>query len=110
MLASPPNATSSRPRRKGAGLGHGANVAFGRLAAARPRQPPRGGQAERGAPPKSSADLAHARRACTSGRRACRLASLDLPEAIGIGGQLLLDRKSTRLNSSHLGISYAVFC
>src|SRR5436853_5655679 len=24
--------------------------------------------------------------------------------------QLLLDRKSTRLNSSHLGISYAVFC
>src|SRR5258705_10087837 len=26
-----------------------------------------------------------------------------------IGG-LLLDRKSTRLNSSHLGISYAVFC
>src|SRR5262245_608332 len=23
---------------------------------------------------------------------------------------LLLDRKSTRLNSSHLGISYAVFC
>src|SRR5262245_65095133 len=24
--------------------------------------------------------------------------------------ELLLDRKSTRLNSSHLGISYAVFC
>src|SRR5262245_63892983 len=24
--------------------------------------------------------------------------------------QRLLDRKSTRLNSSHLGISYAVFC
>src|SRR5437899_8666626 len=24
--------------------------------------------------------------------------------------QLMLDRKSTRLNSSHLGISYAVFC
>src|SRR5205814_4236614 len=24
--------------------------------------------------------------------------------------QFLLDRKSTRLNSSHLGISYAVFC
>src|SRR5690349_22288010 len=25
-------------------------------------------------------------------------------------GQLLLDRKSTRLNSSHVEISYAVFC
>ena len=25
-------------------------------------------------------------------------------------GMLLLDRRSTRLNSSHLGISYAVFC
>src|SRR3712207_8863084 len=27
-----------------------------------------------------------------------------------IGGQRLLDRKSTRLNSSHANISYAVFC
>src|SRR5205814_9260667 len=26
------------------------------------------------------------------------------------GGQAVRDRKSTRLNSSHLGISYAVFC
>src|SRR5437899_5879537 len=26
------------------------------------------------------------------------------------GGEAGLDRKSTRLNSSHLGISYAVFC
>src|SRR5262245_62646259 len=26
------------------------------------------------------------------------------------GTNILLDRKSTRLNSSHLGISYAVFC
>src|SRR5256885_6527457 len=32
-------------------------------------------------------------------------------ESIGEGTQyLLLDRKSTRLNSSHLVISYAVFC
>src|SRR5437899_8787029 len=34
--------------------------------------------------------------------------------AIGADGALpdgsVLDRKSTRLNSSHLGISYAVFC
>src|ERR1035441_3908479 len=28
----------------------------------------------------------------------------------GSGGVMLRDRKSTRLNSSHLGISYAVFC
>src|SRR5262245_64544712 len=27
-----------------------------------------------------------------------------------IGGRANRDRKSTRLNSSHLGISYAVFC
>src|ERR1035441_3749494 len=27
-----------------------------------------------------------------------------------VAGQLEIDRKSTRLNSSHLGISYAVFC
>src|ERR1035438_4049524 len=30
--------------------------------------------------------------------------------AIGVMAVLGLDRKSTRLNSSHLGISYAVFC
>src|SRR5258705_5812293 len=29
---------------------------------------------------------------------------------IAIGGSIGTDRKSTRLNSSHLGISYAVFC
>src|ERR1035438_4975254 len=28
----------------------------------------------------------------------------------GEGGGVVVDRKSTRLNSSHLGISYAVFC
>src|ERR1035438_10651475 len=38
------------------------------------------------------------------------------PEAVAIdvpvkdGDKLVIDRKSTRLNSSHLGISYAVFC
>src|SRR5262245_63850188 len=32
-------------------------------------------------------------------------------EKFGVGaGASRLDRKSTRLNSSHLGISYAVFC
>src|ERR1035441_2276104 len=29
---------------------------------------------------------------------------------VGQGEQIGVDRKSTRLNSSHLGISYAVFC
>src|SRR3712207_7467542 len=29
---------------------------------------------------------------------------------LGAGGRELLDRKSTRLNSSHANISYAVFC
>src|ERR1035441_873851 len=31
-------------------------------------------------------------------------------EGYGPGGVAVIDRKSTRLNSSHLGISYAVFC
>src|SRR5258705_1714929 len=30
--------------------------------------------------------------------------------APGVGDRAASDRKSTRLNSSHLGISYAVFC
>src|SRR5205807_4811148 len=33
-----------------------------------------------------------------------------LLNAEGTGGRLIQDRKSTRLNSSHLVISYAVFC
>src|SRR3712207_7463045 len=32
------------------------------------------------------------------------------PQAIGLGGATAVDRKSTRLNSSHANISYAVFC
>src|SRR5205814_6027963 len=32
-----------------------------------------------------------------------------VPEAL-VGEHVEVDRKSTRLNSSHLGISYAVFC
>src|SRR5690242_21774727 len=39
------------------------------------------------------------------GRRAQRRLTRDLPKYI-----LGLDRKSTRLNSSHMSISYAVFC
>src|SRR5699024_12254973 len=35
---------------------------------------------------------------------------LCLPEALGHVQVAVLDRKSTRLNSSHVSISYAVFC
>src|SRR5436853_5051953 len=43
---------------------------------------------------------------------ACAEASQSAPQDLKrTRGRLLsLDRKSTRLNSSHLGISYAVFC
>src|SRR5690606_34196901 len=33
-----------------------------------------------------------------------------LSKAMGVPFRLILDRKSTRLNSSHVKISYAVFC
>src|SRR5256885_11503702 len=34
----------------------------------------------------------------------------NVPGGIGVFESVMLDRKSTRLNSSHLVISYAVFC
>src|SRR5438045_9034033 len=48
-------------------------------------------------------------RSCTTNRsllRNCRTAT-EMEETTN---SVALDRKSTRLNSSHLGISYAVFC
>src|SRR5258705_7054628 len=41
------------------------------------------------------------------GAQAARRGALTIPAPSRCDG---LDRKSTRLNSSHLGISYAVFC
>src|SRR5258707_6299571 len=38
------------------------------------------------------------------------LTPLDLERTFGMTGGNILDRKSTRLNSSHANISYAVFC
>src|SRR5438045_9579081 len=35
---------------------------------------------------------------------------LTLERSKGVDEEISADRKSTRLNSSHLGISYAVFC
>src|SRR3712207_7648356 len=39
-----------------------------------------------------------------------RQGARSLPSAAGGGAAASLDRKSTRLNSSHANISYAVFC
>src|SRR5258705_1681717 len=51
---------------------------------------------------------------CSVGRRAESVAVASLPRYDSPGDCLptrdFIDRKSTRLNSSHLGISYAVFC
>src|SRR3712207_8777735 len=58
--------------------------------------------------PISGRQLLHARGALAAGRPAPR------PAAGGVRGGARaahpLDRKSTRLNSSHANISYAVFC
>src|SRR3712207_7987728 len=42
--------------------------------------------------------------------RAAPRAGHELGAGVGGGGHLALDRKSTRLNSSHANTSYAVFC
>src|SRR5690625_5757097 len=39
-----------------------------------------------------------------------RLSILEMNNSAPVDQNLCLDRKSTRLNSSHLAISYAVFC
>src|SRR5438477_6221418 len=43
-------------------------------------------------------------------RRVDHLDEEDAPALLGQQGWRVLDRKSTRLNSSHMSISYAVFC
>src|SRR5437899_10604214 len=45
-----------------------------------------------------------------SARRRTSSMATDRPNRTSSGGGGSRDRKSTRLNSSHLGISYAVFC
>src|SRR5262245_64336074 len=49
---------------------------------------------------------------CTMRPDFCAAATISTPSAAecDIGFSQYTDRKSTRLNSSHLGISYAVFC
>src|SRR2546427_4426487 len=43
-------------------------------------------------------------------QRVDALAQIGLVAGLQQGGELVTDRKSTRLNSSHSQISYAVFC
>src|SRR5438034_7923021 len=52
---------------------------------------------------------AHARRIASRHAPVCRRCGR-VREAGGGGGRAARDRKSTRLNSSHTVISYAVFC
>src|SRR5205814_9226652 len=66
------------------------------------RTPRRARRARQWAPPYPSRRAIHGNCGCSDGsRRDFRIAPV--PE-------WTRDRKSTRLNSSHLGISYAVFC
>src|SRR5688572_32086466 len=44
------------------------------------------------------------------GHRTCYLAAHESDRIVGVLPMVRLDRKSTRLNSSHSQISYAVFC
>src|SRR3712207_8888608 len=68
-------------------------------------EPPRPGGPERREPGPSLHLLAQ------RGRHARRLQRRELaPLLMRVSGQLRRDRKSTRLNSSHANISYAVFC
>src|SRR5690242_21089148 len=46
----------------------------------------------------------------TAGPRAARRARTPLAITTLIAAMMFRDRKSTRLNSSHMSISYAVFC
>src|SRR2546430_11066838 len=56
---------------------------------------------------KAERERDHHRRALAVGRRPHQHGYHQLP---GLAVEDLLDRKSTRLNSSHSQISYAVFC
>src|SRR5437868_9738676 len=71
-------------------------------------------RAQHSFPTRRSSDLHQGRRARTSGGRGRRWLR-HRPHALhggplGRGSRPQLDRKSTRLNSSHVSISYAVFC
>src|SRR5437868_12923714 len=58
-------------------------------------------------PTRRSSDLPHRQRAAQRAEPACRVELPGLPRPAVKDAR---DRKSTRLNSSHVSISYAVFC
>src|SRR5690242_21154644 len=49
-------------------------------------------------------------RAFASDAETCLFGTLSLWQGVDVPGSACQDRKSTRLNSSHMSISYAVFC
>src|SRR5438067_9745910 len=60
---------------------------------------------------RSGRDLREPRERVHDDQAALRVPQDRLVDPVGAGDLLvLLDRKSTRLNSSHVSISYAVFC
>src|SRR5437899_8676266 len=64
-------------------------------------------------PTRRSSDLASAASfpfSCACFIRASTVSGTDTPGTSFARNSAFRDRKSTRLNSSHLGISYAVFC
>src|SRR5699024_6164869 len=59
----------------------------------------------------ASADIAGVRVDVGAEALLCRRPEgLDLIDSVGLREHVVQDRKSTRLNSSHVSISYAVFC
>src|ERR1035438_10674065 len=60
--------------------------------------------------PQDTALLASIFRTIHTIKGTCGFFAFSTLEKITHEAESLLDRKSTRLNSSHLGISYAVFC
>src|SRR5262245_56309225 len=59
---------------------------------------------------KSSVSAAEKRDSASTLRPMCRSSDTKSPATSSLPNSASGDRKSTRLNSSHLGISYAVFC
>src|SRR3989442_8768778 len=59
---------------------------------------------------RRSCALRHAELANIAGHTQCLIQVLADVETLGNRGPQQRDRKSTRLNSSHVRISYAVFC
>src|SRR3712207_6856074 len=68
------------------------------------------GRGRRGLLPFGFPARAGLRRPAAQRRLRCGRGVGALPSGGALGGYLVEDRKSTRLNSSHANISYAVFC